>query len=50
MESNKKISVILPNDLYDKVVAEAEKTGRSVSNWVRKAVKEEILRQEEDDG
>lgn len=50
MESNKKISVILPNDLYNKVAAEAEKADRSVSSWVRKVVKEEVLRQEKNNG
>lgn len=50
MESNKKISVILPNDLYNKVAAEAEKTGRGVSNWIREVAIKNTLRQEEDDG
>lgn len=50
MESNKKVSVILPNDLYNKVAAEAEKTGRGVSNWIREVAIKNTLRQEEDDG
>lgn len=50
MESNKKISVILPSDLYNKVAAEAKKADRSVSSWVRKVVKEEVLRQEKNNG
>lgn len=50
MESNKKVSVILPSDLYNKVAAEAEKTGRGVSNWIREVAIKNTLRQEEDDG
>lgn len=50
MESNKKVSVILPNELYNKVAAEAEKTGRGVSNWIREVAIKNTLRQEKDNG
>ena len=50
MEYNKKVSVILPNELYNKVAAEAEKTGRGVSNWIREVAIKNTLRQENDNG
>ena len=50
MESNKKVSVILPNELYNKVAEEEEKTGRGVSNWIREVAIKNTLRQEKDNG
>lgn len=38
-------SIVIPQDLWDKIVAAAKKDDRSISSWIRKTA-EAILKQE----